>query len=186
VVADRAAVSIGHQDTFNEDLRDRAELTVQLLDQIDRVCARLRGAGLRAGSVTLRIKYSDHRAVTRQAGLGTATTDARAFAEVIARLLDSVPDIERRGVRLTGVSAGALESASGPRQLGLGVDGVADVERGERLGEALDKIASKFGSGAVRRAALVGDEATSSPLRSSGALTQDVRRGARPPARNKK
>ena len=174
VVNDRAAVSIGHQDTFGEDVRDRADLTVHLLDQIDRVCARLRGAGLRAGSVTLRIKYGDHRAVTRQSRLSTATTDARAFAEVVERLLAEVPDIERRGVRLTGVSAGALESALTPRQLGLGVDGVPDVERGERLGAVLDKISGKFGTHAVRRAVSVGAEV--SPLRSSGSMNEEARR----------
>src|SRR5262249_41630095 len=40
VIADRAPVSIGHEDTFDHDHHDRASLATRLLDQADRVCAR--------------------------------------------------------------------------------------------------------------------------------------------------
>lgn len=49
VLPDRAPKSIGHEDTFDEDLRDREALGEHLLHQADRVCARLRRAGLRGG-----------------------------------------------------------------------------------------------------------------------------------------
>ena len=61
----------------------------------------------------------------------------------------AVPDIERRGVRLTGVSLSSLEDADAPRQLGF--DEPA-VQRGEALGQALDRITTKFGSDAISRA----------------------------------
>jgi DNA polymerase IV len=48
VVAEREPVSIGHQVTFEDDLDDKGELCVLLLDQADRVAARLRAADLRA------------------------------------------------------------------------------------------------------------------------------------------
>jgi DNA polymerase-4 len=166
VEPDRSAKSVGHQDTFNEDLRSRTELERRLLDQLDRVCARLRRANLRTGSLTIRVKYADHHAVTRQARVEPATTDATALYAVARRLLAEVPDVERRGVRLTGVSAGALERRDAPAQLQLGD---TDGPRREKLGDAIDAIADRFGNTALKRASLL-DEDLEGPLRSSGAL----------------
>jgi hypothetical protein len=69
--------------------------------------------------------------------------------EAARRLLAEVPAIERRGVRLTGVSLSGLEPGAGPRQLAFDQP---QVERGEALGVALDGIAARFGRRAVRRA----------------------------------
>ncbi|MEO8553636.1 MAG: DNA polymerase IV, partial [Kofleriaceae bacterium] len=44
VVSEREAVTIGHRETFEHDLDDKGELAVTLLDQADRVAARLRAA----------------------------------------------------------------------------------------------------------------------------------------------
>jgi len=147
VIADRAPVSVGAEETFERDLRDRAALRAPILAQADRACARLRAGNMRARTVTLKVKYGDHELVTRRSTLARATADAGAIGALACRLLDEVPAIERRGVRLTGVSLSGLEGR--PAQLRL--DEPA-VERGERLGDALDAIRSRFGRAALRRA----------------------------------
>jgi DNA polymerase-4 len=150
VEADRAPVSIGHEDTFERDLRRPDELKPHLLDQADRVCARLREQHLRARTITLKVKYADHQRVSRRVTLDRPTSDARIVAAEAVRLLAEVPDLERRGVRLTGVSMSALErrGASGGQ---LSLD-EPRRERSEQLGEALDAIAHRFGRAAVKRA----------------------------------
>jgi len=151
VVAEREAVTIGHQETFEHDLDDKGELAVILLDQADRVAARLRAAELRARAVVLTVKYDDFRLITRRTTLDAPTSDGGVLAHTAIELLAKVPVESRRGarVRLCGISAQQLEPRDAPRQLGF--DEAARA-RGERLGSAIDKVAAKFGRGTLRRA----------------------------------
>jgi DNA polymerase IV len=156
VVSDRAPLSIGHEDTFDRDHHQRAPLATRLLDQADRVCARARAHGWRARTVTLKVKYADHKRISRRTTLARATADGRAVGQTAVELLAQVPDIERRGVRLTGVSLSAFEPAAAPEQLELGerlAHGSTSAQpRGEALGATLDKIHEKFGDSAIKRA----------------------------------
>jgi DNA polymerase-4 len=149
VINDRAPVSIGHEDTFDRDHHQRAVLAEKLLDQADRVCARVRGRLLRARTITIKIKYADHTRVSRRTTLEAATSDGRVVGKAAVELLQQVPDIEQRGVRLSGVSLSALEPATAPQQLLLGEK---KPGAGDALGAALDKIHEKFGDHAISRA----------------------------------
>ena len=146
IVAETAPVTIGHQDTFDDDLEDAGELAVILLDQADRVARRLREAELRARTVVLIVKYDDFRQLTRRTTLEAPTSDGGVLARTAIELLGHVP-IGR--VRLCGISTTGLEPRDAPRQLGFDE---ATRARGERLGDAIDKVADKFGTAAIRRA----------------------------------
>ncbi len=151
VVSEHEAVSIGHQETFDDDIDDTGELAVILLDQADRVAVRLRASELRARSVVLIIKYDDFRQITRRTTLDAATSDGGVLARTAIDLLSKVAIEPRKGsrVRLCGISATNLEPRDAPRQLGF--DEAARA-KGERLGDALDKVAAKFGKAALKRA----------------------------------
>jgi DNA polymerase-4 len=155
VISEHEPVTVGHQETFDEDIADKGELAVILLDQADRVAARLRDDQLRARAVVLIIKYDDFRQITRRTTLDSATSDGGVLARTAIELLAKVPIEDRKGmrVRLCGVSAQNLEPRDAPRQLGL-LDEAAR-EKGERLGDTLDKVAAKFGKSAIKRAILV-------------------------------
>jgi DNA polymerase-4 len=190
VEPDRSPVSLGHEDTFAEDLHARPALHVHLLDQADRVAARLRAQGLRARTVTLKVKYPDFTRLSRRHTLAAATSDGDVLARVARELLAEVPDVEQRGVRLVGVSASGLEDQDGPRQLSLAAAG-ADMpaSRGETLGATLDAIHARFGASAVRRAVHVdpgaeGADAAPSPLKGSGVVerARPRSRDSQPPA----
>lgn len=146
-------VSIGHEETFDVDLGRKEDIAVLLLGQADRVAARLRGLGLRARVVQLKIKYADFRLVTRRRTLNDATVDGTMIGRTAVEMLDELAIAERRGkrlaVRLCGVSATGLEPRDGARQLTL-TEPVR--HRGERLGDTIDRIHARFGSGVVRRA----------------------------------
>jgi DNA polymerase-4 len=151
VVSEHEAVTIGHRETFENDQDDKGELAVTLLDQADRVAARLRAAELRARTVTLIIKYDDFRQISRRTTLDASTSDGGVLAHTAIDLLAKVPIEPRRGarVRLVGISAENLEPRDAPRQLGF--DEAARA-RGERLGSTIDQVAAKFGKGTIRRA----------------------------------
>lgn len=157
VVAERTPVSVGHRETFEDDHEDRGELAVVLLDQADRVAARLRAAELRARAVVLYIKYDDFRQITRRTTLEAATSDGGVLARTAIELLARVAIEPRKGgrVRLCGLAATDLEARDAPRQLGFDE---ADRARGERLGDTLDKLAAKFGRGTIKRAVHIEDE----------------------------
>lgn len=151
VVSEHDAVSIGHQETFDDDIDDRGELAVILLDQADRVAVRLRENQLRARAVVLIIKYDDFRQITRRTTLPAPSSDGGVIARTAIDLLGKVQIESRKGsrVRLCGISTTQLEPRDAPRQLGF--DEAARA-RGERLGDTIDKVAAKFGKAAIKRA----------------------------------
>jgi DNA polymerase IV len=158
VVSDEGRSSVGHQETFEHDLDDRADLAVILLHQADRVATRLRHAEQRASVVVLILKYDDFRQITRRVTLEAPTSDGSVIARAAIELLEKVPLGPERGrrARLCGISATGLGSRDAPRQLGFHE---AERAKGERLGDALDRVASRFGKAvALRRAVHLGDE----------------------------
>jgi len=158
VVPENDPVSIGHQETFDDDHHDKGELAVVLLEQADRVARRLRAADLRARAVVLIVKYDDFRQLTRRTTLDSATSDGGVLARTAIGLLDKVAiePHEGRRVRLCGISAQDLEPRDAPRQLGFDE---AVRAKGERLADTIDKVAEKFGKAAIRRAVHIsGDE----------------------------
>jgi DNA polymerase-4 len=161
VVAEHDPVTIGHQETFEDDVDDKGELAVLLLDQADRVAARLRAADLRARAVVLIVKYDDFRQITRRTTLDAATSDGGVLARTAIELLAKVAIEPRKGgrVRLCGIAATQLEPRDAPRQLGF--DEAARA-RGERLGDTIDKLAARFGKGAIRRAVHLDDDSDDS------------------------
>jgi DNA polymerase IV len=157
VVSEHEAVTIGHQETFDDDVDDKGELAVLLLDQADRVAARLRSAELRARAVVLIIKYDDFRQITRRTTLDQSTSDGGVLARTAIELLAKVPIESKRGsrVRLCGISTQNLEPRDAPRQLGFDE---AERAKGERLGSTIDKLSAKFGKGTIRRAVHLPDD----------------------------
>ena len=150
-------VSVGHRETFEDDIDDKGELGVVLLDQADRVAIRLRAANLRARAVVLAIKYDDFREISRRTTLDMPTSDGAVLGRIAIELLDKVSVEPRKGgrVRLCGVTATSLEARDAPRQLGF--DEAARA-KGERLGDTIDKVAARFGKATIRRAIHIDDK----------------------------
>lgn len=157
VVPESDPVSVGHRETFDDDLDDRGDLAVVLLDQADRVASRLRANHLRARAVVLAIKYDDFREISRRITLDAPTSNGDVLGRTAIELLGKVPIEPRKGsrVRLCGVTATGLEPRDAPRQLGFGE---AARARGERLDDTIDRLAQKFGKATIRRAVHLGDE----------------------------
>ncbi|MBI3185267.1 MAG: DNA polymerase IV [Myxococcales bacterium] len=151
VVPDRGAKSIGAEDTFEEDQDGPEALAPHIHSQALRVGRRLRRAGVKARVVQLKLKYSDFKLVTRRVTLKEPTDDGQALYRAAMDQLGRA-SLERK-VRLTGVSAQELRS-DGEQQCLF----QAGPRRAEKLNSALDKIADRYGRGAVVTADLAGDE----------------------------
>ena len=150
VVPDEEARSVGAEDTFERDLSGQEALLPQLLDQCVRVARRLREAGLRGRTVTLKIKYADFEQITRRATLDAATDD---WAEIYRAIREDLSRADlSRAVRLTGVGVSGFDEDTAQ----LGLFGAAQPPGGKRaaLNAAIDLLADRYGEGAVKPATL--------------------------------
>src|SRR5262249_10918849 len=118
VDADRAAVSIGAEETFEDDLTDGPLLRRRITAQAERAAERLRRSAQVTTVVVLKLKDTEFHVTTRRRTLPAATSDGRVLAQVALELLAQSPP-KPPGVRLSGVSATGLQPADAPRQLTL-------------------------------------------------------------------
>jgi DNA polymerase-4 len=168
VETEREVKSVGHEDTYDHDLRDRGAMRRELLSLSDRVSSRLRRGGIRGKTVTLKVKYHDFVQVTRAITLSEPTDDG---GTIYRCALDLLRDTEAgaRPVRLLGISVSKLVPAAGPpkvdRMEQLGLFGrpragkpeppiAVDPEKKEKLNRAVDRIREKFGPGGIVPGAL--------------------------------
>ncbi len=151
VVPDRAAKSVGAEDTFDEDLEGMEALRPHVHDQALRVGRRLRRAGVKGRVVQLKLKFADFTLITRRTTLSEPTDDGQVLYRTALELLEKAHG--GRPLRLTGVSAQELDT--GAAQLGLFS---APPPRSAKLNAALDKIAERFGTKAVTTADIAGTE----------------------------
>ena len=147
VAAGDPAKSIGHEHTFDEDTASREIIERTLLGMADGVAWRLRAAGFRAATVTLKLRDTSFRTITRQ-------TTLEAPADLTEPIYDAAVELLRRElhgqrIRLVGVTASNFRERE---QLAL--FGEADPRR-HAAAQALDTIRRKYGSKAVTRARLV-------------------------------
>lgn len=148
VTLEREEKSVGHETTFETDIVDPDTLHRTLLSLSDGVAVRLRRAGVKGRTVSLKLRFDDFTTITRSRTLADPTDLAKRLYEEARSLYDAAnPD--RRPVRLIGVRAEQLTGDTAA--LGLWDDDGAwrDAE------QTLDAVADKFGHGAVRPAALL-------------------------------
>lgn len=119
VESEREAKSIGSETTFDEDLLDILDIKKQVTDQAHEVAAELQSIDRPARTVTLKIKYSDFKSITRSRTLPMRTDRAETIERVAHELLTENTEAGRRPVRLVGVSVSSLFDPLAPEQLWL-------------------------------------------------------------------
>ena len=140
------AKSVGHETTFPEDTADSERLLATLSELAQMVGHRLRENQFFARTMTLKLRYSDFRTLTRARTLPQATDlDGDLFytvAELFRGAWNGQP------VRLLGVQASALNRSPGQMSL---LD--ADRRRKwEQALEAADRVRGRFGFNAIQLA----------------------------------
>ena len=133
--------SISNERTFAEtSARDTAAVLCGLCE---RVSARARARGVRAGCVTLRLRYSDFDTITRSRAIMPTNVDVEIHRAALA--LYRRARSRRLAVRLLGVALSQL-SLEGP-QLEL-----PTLDGGARRARTIDAVRAKYGYDAVHLA----------------------------------
>jgi DNA polymerase-4 len=169
VVPDRPTKSVGHEETFREDIVDRTTLQRHALRMAESVAARLRASGQAGRTVTVKVKLADFSLMTRAHTIDVGLDTGPAISAVAAALLDAME--LPMGVRLLGVSVSGLESASAGRQLsfeleaprnggllGASSDAARQQEHWSAVTAAIDAIRQRYGTAAVGTASMVGPD----------------------------
>lgn len=152
VVPEREAKSVGHEDTYETDLRAPAQIRRELLSLAVRVGARLRRHQLTGRTVSLKVRYADFTTVSRAVTLPEATGDGQLLFRTALALLAKT-EAGRRPVRLLGISVSNLVPDNTPRQADLFGASRRQARR-EELNRALDEISRRFGREAINPALL--------------------------------
>jgi len=148
-VGDRdAAKSIGHEHTFDVDTSDREVIERTLLGMSEGVAGRLRDSGVRASTITVKIRDTTFRTITRQRTLPDPTDLTDPIFRTALEL--ARPEVRGIRIRLLGVTASGLGERE---QLSLFA---ADDPRRRKVTEAADEVRHRFGERAITRARLVG------------------------------
>lgn len=152
----REEKSIGAEVTFPADVADLAVVQTQALDLADRCAVRLRQQQLLARTVTVKVRTSDFRTLTRSRTLPTPTDVGRELYLAARDLLAGV-DLGGLPVRLVGVRAeGLTPAASTVRQPTL-EEAVGENGAGRREAErVMDHVRQRFGAAAIRPASTSG------------------------------
>ena len=100
---DRETKSVGAEDTFAYDLTTIEEMNPELEKIAVVVCERLLRHGLKGRTITLKIKYSDFKLITRSRSLTQPTNENTLITETSKQLLLST-DPTGKKIRLLGIS----------------------------------------------------------------------------------
>jgi DNA polymerase-4 len=153
VIPEHDAKSIGHEETFPQDIIDRGAAKKELLSLANKVARRMRREGVIGRTITLKVKYSDFVQITRSKTLPTPTDDGPEIYSNVCRLLKKT-EVGKRPVRLLGISLSQLSAIGSETQLGLfNPDGEA-LKRKE-LHAAIDSLHEKFGEKSIRPGTLL-------------------------------
>jgi DNA polymerase IV len=132
--------TISNERTFLEDVRDPSRVRAMLCALCERVCYRARKRGVKARTITLKLRYADFQTLERSR-TGAATASELEVYRVVEDLL--VRHRRRRtAVRLLGVRLSSLEVE---RQLTL-------FDDHGPLNRAVDRVRQRFGYGALNLA----------------------------------
>lgn len=150
----REVKSISAENTFDADVSSRETLAVWLLHQAERVGRQLRTKGLAGRTVTLKLKYSDFKQITRSKTLAAPTDCDETIFSMARALLDAVP--LSRPVRLVGLGVSGFAAVQIRPDLWHDPQAPGREDRPRRLDGAIDAIRDRFGRDAIRRGRLFG------------------------------
>lgn len=144
--------SIGAEETFATDIGDPDLIRRELLRLAGRTARSLRSSGYAARTISVKLRRADFTTITRSRTLPEPTDVAQKIYATACDLYAASGYAAGVRLRLVGVRATSLSQAAGAgTQLALG----ERPDAWRRAEGAMDKITSRFGTGAVTPGSLV-------------------------------
>jgi len=144
---------LSRDETFSKDLHLDADIERELLRLVTRAAADMRGAGLTARTVAVRLRDWDFRTRGAQRTLPEPVVSDRAILRVAHELLATLRKARRVPARLVGVELSGLAPPQTEDQFALFTSSPPDPEvesdRDRGLARAIDRVRGKFGTKSI-------------------------------------
>lgn len=145
---------ISAETTFNDDLSTVADLEDKLAPLCERVARQARAGGVAGRVVTLKLRRTDFKIITRRRALPVPTQTAKTLFAIGRELL--AKEADGKPWRLIGIGIAELIDAEAvEHDLFAGAEQKALVEE-----RAMDKLRARFGPGAVTTGRALGAKRT--------------------------
>jgi DNA polymerase-4 len=141
--------SISSERTFFSDLHDDDDLERRLVQLATSVGGTLRKNGLRARTVTVKLRDHDFRTRQHSRTVPEPIESNAAITEVARTLLAELRAKRRVPARLLGVGLSGLGGGDAARQLALFDGQTGETDRDRSVSRAVDTLAERFGYGTV-------------------------------------
>jgi len=135
---------ISRDETFSKDLSEDGDIERELLRLVTRAAADMRGDGLTARTVAVRLRDWDFKTRGAQRTLPEPVVSDRVILRVAHELLAKLRSARRVPARLVGVRLSGLKPVVAVDQLELPTTG-QETERDRGLARAIDRVRGKFG-----------------------------------------
>lgn len=155
VIVDNKSKSIGHERTFGDDITDMDTAKKALLALADKVARRMRQHIVTGKTLSLKIKYSDFKQITRAGTLKKSTDDGLEIYQIACRLLEKT-EAGKRPIRLLGISLSGLSRPEACSQQSL-FDQEISLQNKVRINSAMDHIVEKHGRKGVSPGTLLSE-----------------------------
>jgi len=144
--------SVSAEETLLRDTDDKQTLKKYILKQAEKVGRELRRLDIRARTISVKIKHSDFRQITRSVTIQDPTQSSEVIIREAFQLLENyrMP----KEARLIGVGVSNLVSETESVQTDIFECDDPENSNWERLDEAIDTITGKFGTDVIKRASL--------------------------------
>lgn len=150
----RAEKSISTEETFSQNVVDRAALKTYLLEASHDCATRLRQLDLVAWTVQIKLRDGSFRTITRSITLSAPSDLGREIGQAALILFDR-EKVPANGIRLAGVGVHGLAKRSEGVQIALDEDG-----RPLAAERAMDAVNHRFGKAALTPATLLSGKRT--------------------------
>lgn len=153
---------ISRDETFSKDLTSDEDLGRELLRLVTRAAADMRGDGLTARTIAVRIRDFDFKTRSAQRTMPEPVLSDRVVLRVAHELLASLREARRVPARLIGVRLSGLETQPEADQLSL-MDRSAETDKDRGIARAIDRVRGKFGPRSILPGGLSSPDDTPAP-----------------------
>ncbi len=142
--------SISSSETFDQDIDSQEEILKEFLRLTARSVERMREKGFAAGTISIKVRFTDFKTISRSKTVDLPITGTQEIFEVVKNLYLGL-NLENVLIRLIGVSLDSLVEDEEINQMVLG----QRTSGWQQADKAVDRIKNKFGSASLRPARLV-------------------------------
>ena len=152
VLTEHIEKSISASETFDFDLDSEEEILKEFLRLTEKSTERMREKNYAANTISIKVRFSDFKTISRSKTLDLPTTGTQEIFEVVKSLYLSL-NLDRVLIRLVGVSLDSLVENDDVKQMVLG-ERSSGWQQADR---AVDQVKAKFGRASLRPARLVSE-----------------------------